>query len=102
MGVDDGPPVAAHAPAAREGRRWETSQDVEEKIVGETDRFVVAVARVHRDGFGTIAQFVLDSANPARFRFSLFFSTESLLCTVGPGCYDFHDKRHQEFSVYTN
>jgi hypothetical protein len=76
MGVDDGPPVAAHAPAAREGRRWETSQDVEEKIVGETDRLVVAVARVHRDGFGTIVQLMFDSAyaNPARFGFSFFFS----------------------------
>jgi hypothetical protein len=50
MGVDHGPPRTAHAPAAGEGAHWETTKDVEENVVGETDRVVVAVARVHRDG----------------------------------------------------
>jgi hypothetical protein len=50
MGVDDRPPDAAHAPAAGEGPRWETSEDVDENVVGERDRLVVAVADVvHRD-----------------------------------------------------
>jgi hypothetical protein len=50
VGVDERPPRAAHAPAAGEGTRWETSKDVEENVIGETDRVVVAVSHVHRDG----------------------------------------------------